>query len=252
MTDNFSYYNLFFRLIEKYGPGGFTGIDGNDPLMIELEENMAKNNQFFYIGDVVLFNIIYTSKRSFDMLGIEPSALTGLNYFQLLHPSEIERHTLGRTTLIKLAHELYSEGKGYRLFSSNYCMKNAEGKYSNFLMQFYIYYSTIPYKSVFTFKVQTNIDWFKMHKHGYHYYLGDDLSNFRYPDHELLTIGNVFSNREFDIIKLLEQGNSTGQIAEKLFLSPNTVNTHRRNILRKSGKANMTELLHELKEQGLL
>jgi DNA-binding CsgD family transcriptional regulator len=252
MTDNRSYYNLFFRLIEKYGPGGFTGIDDNDPLMVEAGEIMEKNGQFFYIGDLILFNIIYTSKRSLDMLGIEPAALTGMNYFQLLHPAEIERHTLGRTILIKLAHKLYTEEKGYQLFSSNYIMKNAEGKYSNFLMQFYIYYSTIPHKSVFTFKVQTNIDWFKMRKHGYHYYLGEDLSNFRYPDRELLMKGNVLSTREFDIIKLLDKGNSSEQIAEKLFISPHTVNTHRRNIIRKSGKANITELIHDLREQGLL
>jgi DNA-binding CsgD family transcriptional regulator len=252
MKDNSSYYNLFFRLIEKYGPGGYTGIDNNDPLMIEIEENMTQNNQFFYIGDVVLFNIIYTSKRSLDMMGIEPAVLSGINYFQSAHPDERNRHNLGRTMLLMLAHELYTEEKGYRIFSSNYWMKNAEGKYSNFLMQFYIYYSTIPYKSVFAVKVQTNIDRFKMHKHGYHYYIGTDLSNFRYPDLALLNLGNGFSTREFDIINLLEKGHSSEQIAQKLFLSPNTVNTHRRNILRKSGKANMAELLHELREQGLL
>jgi len=37
--------------------------------MIELEEIMKQNDQFFYIGDVVLFKIIYTSKRSLDMMG---------------------------------------------------------------------------------------------------------------------------------------------------------------------------------------
>ena len=252
MTDNISYYNLFFTLIDKYGPGGFTGIDDHDPLMIELEEIMKKNDQFFYFGDLILFKITYTSKRSFDMLGIEPAALSGINYFQQLHPDEINRHTLGRTVLLKLAHELYSEERGYRIFSSDYRMKNAEGKYSNFLMQFYIYFSTVPYKSVFTIKVQTNIDGFKKHKPGFHYYLGEDLSNFRYPDNELLAIGNLFSRRELDIINLLEKGHNSELIAEKLFLSPNTVNTHRRNILRKSGKANMAEVIHDLKEQGLL
>ena len=38
MTGKLSYYNLFLQVIDQYGPGGFTGIDGNDPLMIELEE----------------------------------------------------------------------------------------------------------------------------------------------------------------------------------------------------------------------
>jgi DNA-binding CsgD family transcriptional regulator len=252
MREQSSYYNLFFRVIEKYGPGGFTGIDEKDPLIAELELIMKGNDQFFYIGDVILSKIIYTSKRSLDMMGIVPAELSSINYFQARHPDEVDRHSLGMMLLLKLAHQLYAEESGYRLLSSSYRLKNASGKYSNFLMQFFIFYSSVPYKSVFTLKVQTNIDRFRNSKHRNHYYLGTDLSNFRYPDPDLLMIGPFYSRREFEIISLLEKGHNTEHIAEKLFLSPNTVNTHRRNILRKSGKANIQELIHELKEDGLL
>jgi DNA-binding NarL/FixJ family response regulator len=37
-----------------------------------------------------------------------------------------------------------------------------------------------------------------------------------------------------------------------LFLSKYTVNTHRKNILEKSGKASIAELIYELYEIGLL
>jgi DNA-binding CsgD family transcriptional regulator len=252
MKEQSSYYNLFFRVIEKYGPEGFTGIDEKDPLIAELEQIMEENDQFFYIGDVILFKIIYTSKRSLDMMGIVPAELSSTNYFQARHPDEVDRHSLGMMLLLKLAHQLYAEESGYRLLSSSYWMKNASGKYSNFLMQFFIFYSSVPYKSVFALKVQTNIDRFRNSKHRHHYYLGTDLSNFRFPDPDLLMIGSLYSRREFEIISLLEKGQSTEQIADKLYLSPNTVNTHRRNILRKSGKANIMELIHELKEDGLL
>jgi DNA-binding CsgD family transcriptional regulator len=250
--NNPSYYHLFFKCIETYGPKGFTGIDPNDPLMMELEGIMEKNDQFFYFGDLILFQIIYTSKRSLDMLGIGPADLTGFNFYQIMHPDDMKRHILGRTVLLKLAHDLYLAETGHKVLSTSCRVKNAEGKYINLLFQFFIYYSTVPYKSVFTIKVHTNIDWFVKRKLGYHYYLGEDLSNFRYPDREMLIQGNVFSRREFDIIKMLEKGLSSEQIAEQLFLSPNTINTHRRNILRKSGKANMSELIFDLKERGLL
>jgi DNA-binding NarL/FixJ family response regulator len=39
---------------------------------------------------------------------------------------------------------------------------------------------------------------------------------------------------------------------KKLFISPDTVNTHRRNILEKSGKESVAELIYELKERGIL
>jgi DNA-binding CsgD family transcriptional regulator len=64
--------------------------------------------------------------------------------------------------------------------------------------------------------------------------------------------GLPFSAREFQIIQLAGESLSSEQIAEKLFLSTHTVNTHRRNILKKTGQANISDLILLLKEQGLL
>ena len=131
-------------------------------------------------------------------------------------------------------------------------MRVPSGEYSDFLIQCYLFYTTIPYKTVFFLKIHTNIDWHKKIKHGYHYYIGDDLSYFRYPDDEMLKKGNIFSEREFEIIRLIESGLSSEEIAEKLFMSVHTVNTHRRNMLDKSGKASMSDLIYYLKERGVL
>jgi DNA-binding CsgD family transcriptional regulator len=252
MKETILNYNIFFKLIETYGAEGFTGIAPNDSLMIEAEEIMNKNDQFFYFGDLILFKILYTSKLSMKMLGVDPAALNSLNFYEALHPDDLKRNMLLRNMCTKIAHNLFVAEKGYQILSTNFQIKNAKGKYFNLLTQFFVYYSTVPYKSVFVFKVHTNIDWYKKHKYGYHWYLGEDLSKFRYPDEELLSIGNVFSKREFDIIQLLDKGYSTDHIAESLFLSPLTVKTHRRNILLKSGKENIHEVIFDLKEHGLL
>jgi len=252
MKETTSDYNIFFKLIETYGPTGFAGIDPNDPLMVEAEDIMEKNDQFFFFGDLILFKILYTSKRSMDMLGVEPADLSPLKFYQVLHPDELDRNMLIKNLLMKSAHKMFLAEKGHILLSTNFHVKNAKGKYINVLSQYFVYYSEVPYKSVFIFEVHTNIDWYKKNKPDYHYYLGEDMSNFRYPDEELLQIANVFSKREFDILHLLEKGYSTEHIAETLFLSPNTIKTHRRNILHKSGKANIPELIFDLKEHGLL
>ncbi len=119
-------------------------------------------------------------------------------------------------------------------------------------MQCYIFCTTLPYKTVFFLKIHTNIDWFNKIKHGYHYYVGKDLSNFRYPDDEMLMKGNIFSGCEFEIIRQIESGLGTDEIAKKLFLSLHTVNTHRRNILEKAGKAHISDVIYDLKERGIL
>ena len=98
----------------------------------------------------------------------------------------------------------------------------------------------------------TNIDKFKMKKNGYHYYTGNDLSYFNYPDDELLKIGNIFTKRELEITKLIESGLNSEQIAEKLFLSHYTINAHRANILKKTNKSHISELIYDLNERGLL
>lgn len=51
------------------------------------------------------------------------------------------------------------------------------------------------------------------------------------------------SRREIEIIKLLAEGFTSVQIGEKLFISDHTVRTHRKNILRKTGAVNTTQLV---------
>ena len=48
----------------------------------------------------------------------------------------------------------------------------------------------------------------------------------------------LISKRECEIIVLIAEGNTNAQIAEKLFLSSHTVNTHRKNIMGKLGVKN--------------
>ncbi|MCD9015899.1 response regulator transcription factor [Parachryseolinea silvisoli] len=51
------------------------------------------------------------------------------------------------------------------------------------------------------------------------------------------------SDREIEIVKLLCEGLTSTQIAEKLFIADQTVKTHRKNILRKIGAHNTSQLV---------
>ena len=57
------------------------------------------------------------------------------------------------------------------------------------------------------------------------------------------------TSREIEIIKLIKGGFTTSQIAEKLFLSIKTVESHRRNIFKKTGVKNVVQLLNVVKSR---
>jgi len=62
---------------------------------------------------------------------------------------------------------------------------------------------------------------------------------------------NTLTAREFDLLVQLEQGQTTAQISEALFISPATVKTHLASIYRKLEVTNRTAAIHAMHEQGL-
>ena len=245
-------YGLFFEFIKTFSKDGFTGIDPKHPLLLELEEMMEDYNQFFYVADVIQMNILFTSKRSSKMIGIDPEELTFYHFMELTHPDEIQRLNLGRPKIVKMGQDLFTAEDGIRYLSTDFRMRTPAGSYSKILIQCYLVFTNIPRKTVFFLKVHTNIDWWKKKDYGFHYYYGEDLSYFRYPDTQLLDIGMLISKREFEILILVEQGMSSEEIAEKLFLSVNTIHTHRCNMLKKTGKESIPDLIYSFKESGLM
>ncbi len=53
----------------------------------------------------------------------------------------------------------------------------------------------------------------------------------------------TLSVRETEIVRLIAEGHTNNRIAEKLYLSEHTVNTHRKNIMRKLGLRNTAEIV---------
>jgi DNA-binding CsgD family transcriptional regulator len=62
----------------------------------------------------------------------------------------------------------------------------------------------------------------------------------------------ALSKREKEILGLIARGNISKQIADQLFISVNTVNTHRQRIIDKLGVSNTTEAISYASELGIL
>ncbi len=252
-TARYEDYSLFYKFFVTYSEGDFKEIDPNDPLVLELDIYMDHNRQLFYITDVIQLDIKFISNGVRSMFGIDPDKVSTGFFLTTTHPDDLKRHNLARSKLISMAQEIFMKKSGTCIISSNFRGKiPGTTEYADYLYQSFIFYSVIPYESAFLILVITDITGYeKIHK-GFHYYIGNDPKAFRFPDEELLSKGNIFSHTEFKIIEFIEQGLSTKEIADKLFRSPLTINTHRSNIIKKAGKSSITEVIRELKAKGLL
>jgi len=72
------------------------------------------------------------------------------------------------------------------------------------------------------------------------------------PDNEEDCEPTNLSPREYEVLEWITKGKTTAQIAEELHLSVHTINSHRKNILRKLNMRSPAELIVYAIESGLV
>jgi DNA-binding NarL/FixJ family response regulator len=63
---------------------------------------------------------------------------------------------------------------------------------------------------------------------------------------------NKFSSRELEVCDLMKEGLTTQEIADRLFISNRTVETHRKNLMEKFGVKNSAGVIYRALKEGLL
>lgn len=75
-------------------------------------------------------------------------------------------------------------------------------------------------------------------------------ANFQFDQLKLDRLG--ISKREYDVLELMAKGFSNQEIADKLFVSLNTVKTHTSNLFLKLEAKRRTQAIQKAKEMGLI
>jgi DNA-binding NarL/FixJ family response regulator len=87
-------------------------------------------------------------------------------------------------------------------------------------------------------------------------YISKEFNNINeYLENKNITLRPVspgFTNRETEVMDLIAQGLSTKVIADKLFVSIKTIETHRKNLISKAQVKNTAELMAYISNEGLL
>ena len=79
----------------------------------------------------------------------------------------------------------------------------------------------------------------------------EGLKRKRTPTAPLNTSGN-FSSRELEVCELMKEGLTTQEIADRLFISNRTVETHRKNMMEKLGVKNSAGVIYKALKEGWL
>jgi DNA-binding CsgD family transcriptional regulator len=213
---------------------------------------------YFYIIDFFDMSISNMSVGFKEAHGVDPSQIKTINdILGLIHPEDMNFVARAEDTVFSFINNklgnhkitLYKESYNFRFMT-------ADGSYKLYNHQSVIL--TVDDKGNFikSLNIHTNISHITNENNykasliglaGEPSYLNLDVLD---SPAEKSTEENIFSAREIEIVKLMSTGNDTRTIAEKLFISENTVKTHRKNILRKSQCNNSAELIARSMSEG--
>jgi hypothetical protein len=208
----------------------------------ELARQMLLN-QFVFIYDVRAQQPVFVSAGIERVLGYPAADFTLEHFYQQIHPDDAA--IVGRATVLsaEYAARYKAETLG-QVFSTAYRLRHQRGHYVRVLRQNYGLYADDEGKVLVIASIYTDIT---AHKHtdDVTFHCTDERLQ-RRLDEELGPHGPTLSAREQAVLALVLAGLTSHQIAAKLHLSVYTVNTHRRNILRKTKRRDLPGLLQHL------
>lgn len=222
--------------------------------IIELDAYLPYSSTFFCITNTQNLSFEYISKNMNSCLGlnIEDMKSKGMRYFwSRMHPEDVEHWLQALNELMCFTLENISvDDRNNMSYTWNYRIKNGAGKYVNVIQNTTPLEVDVNNKPIIGLAHYTVLDSrIQMHVSATAKLLNAkkeyETKYFNNFSQKLLSDG--ISNRERDVVRLLVQNYSSKAIAEKLNISVNTVDTHRRNILKKLNISSTGELVGMVK-----
>ena len=228
--------------------------------IIFLRQMDAIDNSSISVFDLHSKEHVFISDNYSKMLGYDLSKASdeGNTFFDAkVHPDDFIHNLKLGIELIKLTYRVpVNERKNYKLVL-DYRVKNSKGEYVRIIEQqqaleldkkgnVWLALSTVdlspdqdllagPRSRLFNFKTGEII--------------GTPAIYLNSPNADKV---HILSKREKEILKLVKEGLPSKEIADKLFISVHTVNTHRQRILEKLNVYNSLEAIQYASDLGLI
>lgn len=207
-------------------------------------------SQFVYAVSYLSDEIIYLTDGVKKMLGFEPGEINNLDFFyERVHPDDLESVKKLTIQAIKAGADKYGIKPMEHVFNVIYRIGNSNGRYIKIHRQTGKLTHDENGVMLTSFGIITDVSRLSDTQKVQGYMTGPEIPDYRFVDHKNSPKAN-FTDREMEIIDLMAKGMSSEKIGEKLYISKDTVNTHRRNILGKSGVNNSAALMAYVFKNG--
>ncbi|UKM65192.1 LuxR C-terminal-related transcriptional regulator [Flavobacteriaceae bacterium GSB9] len=222
--------------------------------IIESDAFLPYSSTFFCITNTQELSFEYISKNYKACLGLDRNTLKakGMRYFwSRIHPDDLESWLQALNDLMKFTlSEIDLTDRGKMSYTWNYRFKDVSGEYVNIIQNTTPLEFDLNQKPIIGLAHYTVVSGeLKLPITASAKLLNEnnEYNTVYYNNFSQKLLADGVSNRERDVIRLLALNFSSKQIAEKLGISPNTVDTHRRNILKKLNVSSTGELIGMLK-----
>lgn len=224
----------------------------------EIASLFSAGNFYYFIFNFTTYKMEFVSESTQNVLGIPSEKFTLEKIFSILHPEDLANmHRKERASLnfkmFKIHPDEINEYK--TIYLMRFILDNGEHK--TILHQSKAITISEDGKIQQVISIHTDVTHldlpidhkvsFIAHKKPSYFY--DEINdNYKLLD----SVETIFSNREKEIIREISKGHSAKKIADSLNLSPHTVTTHKKNILKKSNCKNTSELIAKCIREGII
>lgn len=236
---------LFTESFQNSSRPPFRGTINVDKQALDL---LDYANQFFFCGDYSTLNMLFVSPNAVNVMGYEPEEFNFSTVFEMIHPDD-------RRAVFEIAKKVLGSEMSYISGDSHcpvvlylaYRAAKKNGRYTRISLT--ISRHTDPVGGIYDMGVIRDISHIRCGTRVTFALLGGRTLK-ELPD--LSEKDLSISRREQEIIYYISQGYTSSRIAYELNISKFTVNTHRRNIMRKTGTKNLVDLLIYASNNGII
>lgn len=219
----------------------------------------AAGSFYYYILNFENLQMDFVHEGVGEVLGIEASEFSIAKLMEVVHPEDMKMIRFKEQTAENFFFRTIPINE-IPLYKVTYLMRlqHSKGKYKTILHQAKALGVSEEGKIQQLLVIHTDISYLNApFDHKISFISSKRLSSYSMipdpsPERIKNSLRNILSDREKEIIKNVAEGKSPNEIADQLFVSPHTVNTHKKNILRKSHCKNTSELIARCIREGII